>query len=105
MQLVYWTVRPHEAAGNSKRAGAPFASLSGERGYCGFLSADRLERPYALNVQTSSLSVTELATLTDSRGMHQAKELLGQGAGLIHAVNGVQSRMIYPTWVRLKRPR
>ena len=47
----YWSAVIQERRGETDAAMATLEALSGERDYYGFLAADKLERPYALNHQ------------------------------------------------------
>jgi soluble lytic murein transglycosylase len=52
----YWQAIAQERSGNAAAAKVTFEQLAGERDYYGFLSADKLGRPYAFNHQRFALS-------------------------------------------------
>ncbi|CAA0118227.1 Soluble lytic murein transglycosylase [Halioglobus japonicus] len=57
----YWRAIVQERRGDTEAATAALTELSGERDYYGFLAADKLGRPYALNHQTLTSSDTDAA--------------------------------------------
>ena len=49
LRLAYWRARAQESLGQGDEAKAGFTTLAAQRDYYGFLAADRLGMPYALN--------------------------------------------------------
>lgn len=52
----YWKARAHEQLGDQERAEAAYARAAQERDFFGFAAADRIGRPYSLNLERSSLN-------------------------------------------------
>ena len=72
---IYWRARALEALGFEREAEAVYASLAERRDYHGFLSADRLQRPYHFQNQPLLYTPGELRSIEEIIGMQRAKEL------------------------------
>jgi soluble lytic murein transglycosylase len=71
----YWHARA-VAATKGKDAAAPlFGEIAGLRDYYGYLAADRVGRPYNLNVRPSQIDTTAQASLGRQPGIIRAHEL------------------------------
>ncbi len=71
----YWRARTLEALGQQVEADAIYSTLAMSRGYYGFLSADKLERPYRFE-HAALLQNAELATDVEQfPGILRAREL------------------------------
>ena len=71
----YWRARALHGLGRESEAMAEFTALAQERDYHGFLSADRLDWPYAMNDEPISASRAELEALERDPGVQRAREL------------------------------
>jgi soluble lytic murein transglycosylase len=72
----YWTARAMENTGKpSEEYQAIFESLSGHRSYYGFLSADRLSKPYSLQNSPTLVELTTLQSLEANAALKRAREL------------------------------
>ncbi|WP_231489507.1 transglycosylase SLT domain-containing protein [Billgrantia saliphila] len=49
----YWEARAHEQLGNQEQAEVAYAQAAQERNFFGFAAADRIDRPYSLNLERS----------------------------------------------------
>ncbi|SMF31127.1 soluble lytic murein transglycosylase [Alteromonadaceae bacterium Bs31] len=80
---MYWRARALEALDKSDTSfGEPtqiYLSLSNNRSFYGFLSADRLGRSYALEHTPSEVSPSSILTVSNLPGMRRAKELWLKG--------------------------
>ena len=71
----YWQARVLERAGQADAARTLYRSIAGQRDYYGFLAADRLAVPYALNEAPLTVSATALAALLEQTpGLRRARE-------------------------------
>jgi soluble lytic murein transglycosylase len=71
----YWHARA-TAATSSEAAAAPmFSEIAGLRDYYGYLAADRIGKPYNLNVRPSPLDAAAQTALSKMAGMIRAHEL------------------------------
>ena len=71
----YWHARA-TAATSSEAAAAPmFSEIAGLRDYYGYLAADRVGKPYNLNVRPSPLDAAAQTALSKMAGMIRAHEL------------------------------
>ncbi len=50
----YWKARAHEQLGNSERAEVAYAQAAQGRNFFGFAAADRIGRPYSLNLERNN---------------------------------------------------
>jgi len=74
-QWQYWRARALENMQRPEEAGAIFTTLAADPGYHGFLAADRLARPYALESSRITHSADELEALSERPGIVRAQEL------------------------------
>lgn len=51
----YWKARAHEQLGDSERAEVAYALAAQERNFFGFAAADRIGRPYSLNLERAQI--------------------------------------------------
>ncbi len=75
----YWKARALAALGQEKDALALLGELAGQRNYYGFLAADRLSRPYPLQVQPYQPSAEELFALQERPDIRRSAELFQLG--------------------------
>lgn len=75
----YWRARALHALGRATEASAEFKALARERDFHGFLAADRLEWPYAMNDEPIAASREELRQLEHDPGIQRARELYRAG--------------------------
>ncbi|NIC07937.1 transglycosylase SLT domain-containing protein [Billgrantia bachuensis] len=52
----YWKARAHEQLGDQERAEVAYARAAQERDFFGFAAADRIGRPYSLNLERSTFN-------------------------------------------------
>jgi soluble lytic murein transglycosylase len=71
----YWRARALAAGGAAGDAFTEYAQLSGERSYFGFLAADQLHRPYAMNDARTEADADELSAIEQLPGVRRAHEL------------------------------
>ncbi|OUD11744.1 transglycosylase SLT domain-containing protein [Thioflexithrix psekupsensis] len=72
----YWQARSHEALGQLELAHSIYRDLATERSYYGFLSADKVNLPYAFHEKVLTLTDEQQKTLLKTRGIIEARELL-----------------------------
>ncbi|HEY6451438.1 MAG TPA: transglycosylase SLT domain-containing protein [Steroidobacteraceae bacterium] len=72
----YWRARAVEATRGAAAAAPLYADVAALRDYYGYLAADRLHRPYALNAQPSLDDETAQSTLAARPGLERAHALL-----------------------------
>lgn len=75
----YWSARVLEAEGNEDDAQRLYAELARERGYYGFLAADRLDEDYSMQHAPIAASPEELSAMTARPGIQMAQELYAVG--------------------------
>ena len=75
----YWRARALDALGRKAEAREEFSRLARERDYHGFLAADWLDWPYAMNHEPIAASPAELAALERDPGVLRARELYRAG--------------------------
>jgi len=71
----YWHARAIAATSSAEAAAPLFGEIAGLRDYYGYLAADRLSKPYDLNVHPSALDAAAQTTLSKMAGMIRAHEL------------------------------
>ena len=72
----YWRARALEAEGKAEAARAGFAELARDRSFHGFLAADRVRAPYALDSRPLEVPPARLSRLLqDHPGLLRAREL------------------------------
>ena len=74
-QWRYWRARGLEATGQTEAATDIYRSIAGERGFYGFLSADRLELPYTFSHQPADADEALIARLAVTPDLLRAREL------------------------------
>lgn len=75
----YWRARMLERVGEAKPAYALYRELAGERSYYGFLAADRLRLPYAMQHVGVQATPEELSAMLARPGIQMARELFLMG--------------------------
>jgi soluble lytic murein transglycosylase len=75
----YWMARALERTGQPDEARALYKVLSRERGYYGFLAADRMGDDYAMQHQAIVASADEVSAMLARPGVLAAQELLAMG--------------------------
>ena len=75
----YWRARALEELGVHVNARPIYERISKERDYYGFLAADRLQKPYAMNYQPLQFSDIEMASLLQFPPLVRARELYAVG--------------------------
>ncbi len=75
----YWEARALEALGRGGEARALYERIARRRSYEGFLAADRLGRPYALESRPVVPDAKALALLEEMPGVQRARELFFLG--------------------------
>ena len=75
----YWRARALEELGVHVNAKPIYARIAKERDYYGFLSADRLQKPYAMNYRPLQFTDIEMASLLDFPPLVRARELYAVG--------------------------
>lgn len=78
-QWRYWRARVWERLGLDKKAQANYAALANERGYYGFLAADRLKKDYSMQHVGTALTPEEVSAMLARRGIQIAQELFNVG--------------------------
>lgn len=78
-QWRYWGARIHEAAGQKSEADRLYAELAHERGYYGFLAADRIGEEYAMQHAPVEASPEEASAMLARPGIQAARELFALG--------------------------
>jgi soluble lytic murein transglycosylase len=81
----YWRARALEITRGGTEAEPLFAALAATRDYYGYLAADRLHRPYALDAQSSPVDDPAQTALSARPGIQRAHELFR--CGLIDDAN------------------
>jgi soluble lytic murein transglycosylase len=71
----YWHARALEATDGAGAAAAAFAELAATRDYYGYLAADRLHEPYALNAKPSPIDAGAQSALRADPGLIRAHAL------------------------------
>ena len=71
----YWLGRAYEAMGEKEKAEGIYRTVSGSRGYYGFLAADRIGTAYNLSHEALSVDPQALERLEQSPALVRAKEL------------------------------
>lgn len=81
-QWRYWQARILEKVGQQRQAKRIYRELAKERGYYGFLAADRLGADYSMQHVSIEVTPQELAAMGARPGIRMAQELfvLGQAA-------------------------
>lgn len=77
--FVYWKARALGELGDQATADLLFGSLASNRSYYGFLSADRLNRPYTMNHQSAQVDNSLLIALEQNPRILRARELFAVG--------------------------
>ena len=100
LEWQYWRARALEEIGVHVKAGPIYARIAKQRDYYGFLAADRLQKPYAMNYQPLQFSDIEMASLLNFPPLIRARELNAVGQ-IYHArrewnhmVSGLSKRQI-----------
>jgi len=75
----YWKARLLERSGEEKQAKILYRALARERSYYGFLSADRVGQPYAMQHVSVQASPQEMSVTLARPGIRMAKELFTLG--------------------------
>ncbi len=78
-QTRYLAARVFEHMGDKGRARQLFEVLADERGYYGFLAADRINRPYRMKNEKIGASGSEIAAMNDAPSIKIARELFTLG--------------------------
>ena len=78
-QWRYWQARVWDTLGFKTKAREVFAPLARERGYYGFLAADRLAQPYSMQHVGVEVSPKEVSAMLARPGIQMAQELFGLG--------------------------
>ncbi|MDX1589000.1 MAG: transglycosylase SLT domain-containing protein [Oleiphilaceae bacterium] len=71
----YWQARGREALGDHEQAESLYQAVSQQRSFYGFLAADQLGRPYALNHQPFVADGRQIRELSQRPGIRRAREL------------------------------
>lgn len=71
----YWSARAHQVAGREEEYRLGMEALAAERGYYGFLAADRLQRPYAFRHQPLVLQAAASDPLRQLPAVRRIEEL------------------------------
>ena len=100
LEWQYWRARALEEIGVHVKAGPIYARIAKQRDYYGFLAADRLQKPYAMNYRPLQFSDIEMASLLNFPPLIRARELTAVGQ-IYHArrewnhmVSGLSKRQI-----------
>jgi len=72
----YWKARMLQGVGATAQARQIFSDLARERSYYGFLAADHVDRPYAMQHVSVQAQPDEVANLMKRPGIRMAEELL-----------------------------
>ena len=78
----YWKARLLEKTGDEKAAWPLYNELANERGYYGFLAADRVGRDYAMQHVSTEATPEEISAMLARPGIQMAKELFTMGETL-----------------------
>lgn len=78
----YWMARALEQVGQKDEARTMFTTLARERGYYGFLAADRVGAEYAMQHQPIAASPDETSAMLARPGVLAAQELFAMGMTL-----------------------
>ncbi len=71
---AYWQARALEVAGKQTEADAIYEELADLQSYHGFLSADRLEKPYSIKDEPITAEDDALLMLSDTKALLRARE-------------------------------
>ena len=71
----YWRARTMEKMGFHREAKAAYTKAASVRDYYGFLAADKLQQPYAMQNRPLTFTPKELQATADIPGMRRAQEL------------------------------
>jgi len=75
----YWRARAHEELGETATATTRFTTLARQRSYYGFLSADRLNLPYAITDRPHKTSAGTLFEIGQQPAVQRAREFVQLG--------------------------
>jgi len=75
----YWRARAHEELGETETAATQFTALARQRSYYGFLSADRLNLPYAIADRPHKASAGTLFGISQQPAVQRAREFVRLG--------------------------
>jgi soluble lytic murein transglycosylase len=75
----YWKARMLELTDEKRKARALYRELAAERSYYGFLAADRIGQPYAMQHVSVQASPEEVSGMLARPGIQMAKELFTMG--------------------------
>ena len=75
----YWRARAHEELGETAVATTQFTALAQQRSYYGFLSADRLNLPYAIADHPHKASAGTLFEIAQQPAVQRAREFVRLG--------------------------
>lgn len=78
-QWRYWQARVWDALGFKTKAREVFAPLARERGYYGFLAADRIAQPYTMQHVGVAVTPEEVGAMLARPGIQMAQELFTLG--------------------------
>ena len=78
----YWKARLLEKTGDEKAAWPLYNELASERGYYGFLAADRVGRDYSMQHISTEATPEEVSAMLARPGIQMAKELFTMGETL-----------------------
>ena len=78
-QWRYWRARVWERLGLDDKAQEAYRVLASERGYYGFLAADRLSKPYTMQHVGVEVTPEEVSAMLARRGIQLAQELYAVG--------------------------
>ncbi|TDO08688.1 MULTISPECIES: transglycosylase SLT domain-containing protein [Halomonas] len=71
----YWLGRALEQQGDTATAEQAYTAAAGDRSFFGFAAADRLDRPYALNMQRHSVDATTRRRVADWPAVRRTEAL------------------------------
>jgi soluble lytic murein transglycosylase len=75
----YWKARMLERTGEKSQAKSLYSALAKERSYYGFMAADHIGQPYAMQHVSVQASLTEVDAIRAHPGIQMAKELFTLG--------------------------
>jgi len=78
-QWRYWTARILEETGNKDEAREMYKALAQDRGYYGFLAADRIDASYSMQHVSVEASPEEVSAMLARPGIQMAQELYLMG--------------------------
>lgn len=78
-QWRYWRARVMEETGDEKGARNLYKTVARERGYYGFMAADRLEQEYSMQHESIEVTPEELTNMLSRPGVQAAHELYAIG--------------------------